>query len=202
MTSQHDVAMGARLKARLLAPGEVSLHAPGSRDRHRGGAADRDADPQQRISVPQPVVHRTRNRLLLRQGSAEQALRGPVSLLSEAVLRAASGVGRNLPPWRSIEIKSSGSRGAPLESRLHGALLAAATRAGTKEISVSLSHCDEYATATALVTATSAGDPGHEGSDYASRGELHRIALQAGSPATAAAPWRARCPARRRRRRR
>ena len=41
---------------------------------------------------------------------------------------------------------------------------AAATRAGTSEISVSLSHCDEYATATALVTATSAADPGHEGS--------------------------------------
>jgi holo-[acyl-carrier protein] synthase len=55
----------------------------------------------------------------------------------------------------------------PPSVRLHGELLAAATRAGTSEISVSLSHCDEYATATALVTATSAGDPGHEDSPEA-----------------------------------
>jgi holo-[acyl-carrier protein] synthase len=56
-------------------------------------------------------------------------------------------------PWRSIEIAND-PRGVPSVS-LFGAVLDAATRAGVREIKVSLSHCDEYATAVALVTVTS-----------------------------------------------
>src|SRR6266496_2227170 len=59
-------------------------------------------------------------------------------------------------PWRSIEIVND-PRGVPSVS-LSGAILEAATRAGMGEISVSLSHCDEYGTAIALVTFT--GDQG------------------------------------------
>lgn len=52
-------------------------------------------------------------------------------------------------PWRSIEIISD-PRGAPTVS-LGGALRDAAAKAGVGAIMVSLSHCDEYATACALV---------------------------------------------------
>jgi holo-[acyl-carrier protein] synthase len=52
-------------------------------------------------------------------------------------------------PWRSIEIIND-QRGAPSVS-LSGALGDAATKAGVGEIRVSLSHCDEYAIAYALV---------------------------------------------------
>jgi holo-[acyl-carrier protein] synthase len=52
-------------------------------------------------------------------------------------------------PWRSIEIVS-GPRGAPSVS-LSGALLEAAAQAGVGDIRISLSHCDEYATAIAVV---------------------------------------------------
>lgn len=55
-------------------------------------------------------------------------------------------------PWRSIEIVS-GPRGAPLV-RLGGTFRAAAAEAGVSAIKVSVSHCDEYATAVALVTVT------------------------------------------------
>jgi holo-[acyl-carrier protein] synthase len=55
-------------------------------------------------------------------------------------------------PWRSIEIGND-PRGVPSVS-LSGAILDAAARAGVGEIKVSLSHCDEYATAVALVTVT------------------------------------------------
>lgn len=65
-------------------------------------------------------------------------------------------------PWRSIEIVS-GPRGAPSVS-LSGALLEAATRAGVGDIRVSLSHCDEYATAIAIVAVTDdrAATPGSQ----------------------------------------
>jgi holo-[acyl-carrier protein] synthase len=53
-------------------------------------------------------------------------------------------------PWRSIEIVT-GPRGAP-SVRLSGALQDAAAQAGVLELKVSLSHCDEYATAVALAT--------------------------------------------------
>jgi holo-[acyl-carrier protein] synthase len=67
-------------------------------------------------------------------------------------------------PWRYIEINND-PRGVPSVS-LSGAILDAAIKAGVGEITVSLSHCDEYATAIALVTVTSArgtagtGEPG------------------------------------------
>jgi holo-[acyl-carrier protein] synthase len=51
-------------------------------------------------------------------------------------------------PWRSIEIVT-GPDGAPSVS-LSGALQDAAAEAGVRSIKVSLSHCDEYATAVAL----------------------------------------------------
>jgi holo-[acyl-carrier protein] synthase len=56
-------------------------------------------------------------------------------------------------PWRSIEIVNDAS-GAP-SVRLSGTVLDIATRAGIGEIKVSLSHCDDYATATAIVAAAS-----------------------------------------------
>jgi holo-[acyl-carrier protein] synthase len=52
-------------------------------------------------------------------------------------------------PWRSIEIVI-GPRGAPSVS-LSGGVLDAAAEAGVGDIRVSLSHCDEYATAIAIV---------------------------------------------------
>jgi holo-[acyl-carrier protein] synthase len=55
-------------------------------------------------------------------------------------------------PWRSIEIVN-GPRGVPSVS-LSGAIRDAASRAGVGEIRVSLSHCDQYATAIALVAVT------------------------------------------------
>jgi holo-[acyl-carrier protein] synthase len=58
-------------------------------------------------------------------------------------------------PWRSIEIVND-PRGAPSVS-LSGALADAATRAGLGEIKVSLSHCDEYAVAFAVVAIARAG---------------------------------------------
>ncbi len=67
----------------------------------------------------------------------------------EAVIKALPMTWDGPLPWRSIEIVND-SRGAPSVS-LSGAILDAATRAGVGEISVSLTHCDEYATATALV---------------------------------------------------
>jgi holo-[acyl-carrier protein] synthase len=72
----------------------------------------------------------------------------------EAVVKALPVAWDGPLPWRSIEIVND-SRGAPSVS-LSGAILDAATRAGVGEIKVSLSHCDEYATAIALVAVTSA----------------------------------------------
>jgi len=61
-------------------------------------------------------------------------------------------------PWRSIEIIAD-SRGAP-SVILSGAILDAATRAGVGDITTSLSHCDEYATAIALAAVTRGSDDG------------------------------------------
>lgn len=52
-------------------------------------------------------------------------------------------------PWRFIEIVND-SHGAP-SVRLSGAVEAAVAGAGVGEIRVSLSHCDEYATAIAIL---------------------------------------------------
>ena len=65
-------------------------------------------------------------------------------------------------PWRSIEIVND-PRGTPLVA-LSGGILDAAIRAGVGEVRVSLSHCDDYATAIALVAVTAdrpmTGEPG------------------------------------------
>jgi holo-[acyl-carrier protein] synthase len=70
----------------------------------------------------------------------------------EAVVKALPMAWDGPLPWRSIEIVND-PRGVP-SVRLSGAVLDAATRAGVGEIRVSLSHCDEYATAIALVAVT------------------------------------------------
>jgi len=70
----------------------------------------------------------------------------------EAVVKALPVAWNGPLPWRSIEIVTD-SRGAP-SVILSGAILDAATRAGTADIRMSLSHCDEYATAVALVAVT------------------------------------------------
>jgi holo-[acyl-carrier protein] synthase len=69
----------------------------------------------------------------------------------EAVVKALPMVWDGPLPWRSIEIVND-PRGAPTVS-LSGALRDAAARAGAGEISVSLSHCDEYAVAVAVAVA-------------------------------------------------
>jgi holo-[acyl-carrier protein] synthase len=58
-------------------------------------------------------------------------------------------------PWRWIEVVNQ-PHGAP-SVRLSGELAAAATRAGVGTVRISMSHCDEYATAIATVTLV----PGH-----------------------------------------
>lgn len=72
----------------------------------------------------------------------------------EAVVKALPVAWDGPLPWRYIEIAND-SRGVPSVS-LSGAILDAATRAGVGEIKVSLSHCDDYATAIALVAVTNA----------------------------------------------
>jgi holo-[acyl-carrier protein] synthase len=72
----------------------------------------------------------------------------------EAVVKALAVPWGGPLPWRSIEIAND-PRGVPSVS-LSGAIQDAAAKAGIAEIRVSLSHCDEYATAIALVADTSA----------------------------------------------
>lgn len=67
----------------------------------------------------------------------------------EAVAKALPMAWDGPVPWRSIEIINEQS-GAPFVS-LSGALRDAAARAGVGDIAVSLSHCDEYAIAVAVV---------------------------------------------------
>jgi holo-[acyl-carrier protein] synthase len=66
----------------------------------------------------------------------------------EAVLKALSIPWNGPIPWRSIEI-SHDHQGRPTVT-LSGRVLESATRAGVGDILVSLSHCDEYATAVAV----------------------------------------------------
>jgi holo-[acyl-carrier protein] synthase len=70
----------------------------------------------------------------------------------EAVVKALPMAWDGPLPWRSIEIVND--RGGVPSVSLSRAILDAATRAGVGEIRVSLSHCDEYATAVALVAVT------------------------------------------------
>jgi holo-[acyl-carrier protein] synthase len=73
----------------------------------------------------------------------------------EAVVKALAAPWSGPLPWRSIEITND-PRGVPSVS-LSGAIRDAAAKAGIAEIKVSLSHCDEYATAIALVAGPSDG---------------------------------------------
>lgn len=60
-------------------------------------------------------------------------------------------------PWRSIEIVHD-DRGAP-SVRLCGPTADAAADIGAQEICVSLSHCDDYATATVIVSVQPSLEP-------------------------------------------
>lgn len=73
----------------------------------------------------------------------------------EAVVKALPVSWEGPLPWRSVEIVNDRS-GAP-SVRISGALRSVAVDAGVVDIVVSLSHCDEYATATALVTTSGIG---------------------------------------------
>jgi holo-[acyl-carrier protein] synthase len=70
----------------------------------------------------------------------------------EAVVKVLPSPWEGPLPWRSIEIVND-RRGAP-SVRLSGAVLEVATQAGVGDIRVSLSHCDEYATAIAVTSTT------------------------------------------------
>ena len=70
----------------------------------------------------------------------------------EAVLKALPCPWDGPLPWRSIEIRN-GERGVP-GVRLAGELGALATRTRVHAISVSLSHCEDYATAVAVATSS------------------------------------------------
>jgi holo-[acyl-carrier protein] synthase len=77
----------------------------------------------------------------------------------EAVVKALPMPWEGPLPWRSIEIIND-RRGAPAV-RLSGSIGQAAAAAGAGQIRVSLSHCDEYASAVAVVTgAPVRADPG------------------------------------------
>lgn len=65
----------------------------------------------------------------------------------EAVLKALGARWEGPIPWRSIEIHHD--EGVPAV-RLSGPVLAAARRAGVGTVRVSLSHCQEFATAVAI----------------------------------------------------
>jgi holo-[acyl-carrier protein] synthase len=79
----------------------------------------------------------------------------------EAVVKALPVVWEGPPPWRSVEIENEAG-GKPVV-RLSGDLLAAAQRAGVEAVRISMSHCDEYATAIAMVTLTPAGASARSG---------------------------------------
>jgi holo-[acyl-carrier protein] synthase len=68
----------------------------------------------------------------------------------EAVAKTLPGHWDGPLPWRSIEVVSTPT-GAP-GIRLHDAPLAIATSAGVGDVRISLSHCDDYATAVAITT--------------------------------------------------
>jgi holo-[acyl-carrier protein] synthase len=67
----------------------------------------------------------------------------------EAVVKALGWEWNGPLPWRSIEVMRD-QRAVP-SVRLSGAVLDVARDAGVRGIQVSLSHCDEFATAIALV---------------------------------------------------
>jgi holo-[acyl-carrier protein] synthase len=79
----------------------------------------------------------------------------------EAVVKALPLAWEGPLPWRSVEIVNEAG-GKPVV-RLSGRVLAAARQAGVDAVRISMSHCDEYATAIAMVTLTSAGAPAKGG---------------------------------------
>lgn len=68
----------------------------------------------------------------------------------EAVVKALALTWSGPLPWRYVEIVND-RRGAPAV-RLSGAVAQRAADAGVQGIAVSLAHCDEYATATAVLS--------------------------------------------------
>lgn len=79
----------------------------------------------------------------------------------EAVVKALPLTWEGPLPWRSVEIENEAG-GRPVV-RLSGDLLEAAQRAGVDAVRISMSHCDEYATAIAMVKLTPAGAPARGG---------------------------------------
>lgn len=75
----------------------------------------------------------------------------------EAVAKVLPGRWDGPLPWRSIEVTSTGT-GRPTV-RLTGTALDVARRNGIVDIRISMSHCDEYATAIALTTPHERGRP-------------------------------------------
>jgi holo-[acyl-carrier protein] synthase len=68
----------------------------------------------------------------------------------EAVVKALPFAWDGPLPWRSVEIVNEAG-GKPVV-RLSGRILAAARLAGVDTVRISMSHCDDYATAVAMVT--------------------------------------------------
>ena len=81
----------------------------------------------------------------------------------EAVVKALPFPWEGPIPWRLVEIVNEAD-GKPVV-RLAGGVLAAARRAGVGVVRVSLSHCDEFATATATMTLTSPADEGWDNAE-------------------------------------
>ncbi|GAA0953175.1 holo-ACP synthase [Virgisporangium aurantiacum] len=75
----------------------------------------------------------------------------------EAVVKALPFAWEGPLPWRSVEIVNEAG-GKPVV-RLSGGVLTAARKAGVDAVRISLSHSDEFATAIAMVTLTSAAGP-------------------------------------------
>lgn len=66
----------------------------------------------------------------------------------EAVFKAVSGDSDGPVPWRDIEVVTR--PGGPPEVRLTGTVAASAAQHRVADLQVSLSHCEDYATATAV----------------------------------------------------
>jgi holo-[acyl-carrier protein] synthase len=76
----------------------------------------------------------------------------------EAVVKALPFPWEGPLPWRSVEIANEAG-GKPVV-RLSGDVGAAARKAGVDAVRISMSHCDEYATAIAMVALTSTDERG------------------------------------------
>lgn len=75
----------------------------------------------------------------------------------EAVVKALRAPADGPLPWRGIEVGHD-EVGAPVV-RLSGRARELADRGGVGRLHVSLSHCDEYAVASAVAVAVAVGDP-------------------------------------------